>query len=291
MVGGVEYSLQVRAVNSSGAGEWSEAKSGTPQVASGDCDTSTGVTTGTDLEDDCNTLLEMRDDLVGRTGTALNWSPGVSIFQWDGVTAGLRVTALELSDMSLAGRIPTEIGELTGLVTLDLSDNALTGSIPRQLGALADPSLPLDPTTNPANLSGLTTLRLHDNDLSGGIPSSLWNLTTLTELRLDGNRLTGSLPSVAVLEGMDSLVTLNLSYNGLSGRLPDVPSEPAMPGDPLKLQGLSVLDLGGNSFGPEAFPPRVRQPRRSDGAAAQRQRAWRGQVPTELGQSKFALGP
>ncbi len=134
--------MQVRARNSSGVSQWSEAATGTPQRAGGACTTTTGVTSGTDLEADCNTLLGMRDELVGSAGTQLNWSPSVGIFQWDGVTSGLRVTALELSGKSLAGRIPTEIGDLTGLTTLDLSDNDLTGSIPNQLGALTAPTSP-----------------------------------------------------------------------------------------------------------------------------------------------------
>ena len=273
LVGGVEYILQVRAVNSSGAGEWSEAKSGTPQVTSGDCDTSTGVTTGTDLEDDCNALLEMRDDLVGRTGTALNWSPGVSIFQWDGVTAGLRVTALELSDMSLAGRIPTEIGDLSGLVTLDLSDNALTGSIPSQLGALIDPGEPLS-ATNTAKLR-----RADDPAATRQRPERRHPFKPVEPDHphgtAAGRQPSDRLPAVRGGAGGD----------GLAGYPQPVVQRPVgeaacrsllslrCPGDPLKLQGLSVLDLGGNSFGPEAFPPRVRQPWRSDGAAAQRQRA------------------
>ena len=182
----------------------------------------------------------------------MNWSPSQSIYtEWEGVTVnGNRITRIELSDKSLEGRIPAEIGDLTGLTTLDLSDNDLTGSIPRKLGTLTGPNEPLG-ATNTAKLSGLTTLLLHDNDLSGSIPTQLWNLTTLTELRLDGNRLTGSLHSD--VENLDALETLNLSDNGLSdnglsSNLPAVPSEPAMSGDPLKLQSLTTLDLGGNSF-------------------------------------------
>ena len=180
--GSVEYNVRVRAGNDSGEGEWSEPVWGTPQRNTGlQCTLATGVSTGSPLETDCNTLLAMRDVLVG-SGTPLNWSPSVDIGQRDGQidVVGNRIIALEPPSESLAGRIPTTIGDLTGLRVLDLSDNSLTGSLPTQL----------------EKLTSLTQLQLHGDNLSGGIATQLGELkATLTQLRLDGNNLSGSIPS------------------------------------------------------------------------------------------------
>ena len=108
---------------------------------------------------DCMTLLAARDTLRG-TAT-LNWSVDTAIAGWDGVTVSSttpkNVTGLDLSEESLSGSIPSELGDLLGLTRLDLSDNSLTGEIPAELG----------------NLTNLTELRLSGNNLTGCIPEAL----------------------------------------------------------------------------------------------------------------------
>ena len=88
------------------------------------------------LMGDCMALLAARDTLRG-TAT-LNWSVDTAIADWDGVTVSSttpkNVTGLDLSEESLTGSIPAELGDLRELQTLDLSDNSLTGEIPAELG-------------------------------------------------------------------------------------------------------------------------------------------------------------
>ena len=61
------------------------------------------------------------------------------------------------------------------LESLGLSENQLSGKIPAELG----------------NLTGLIWLYLQHNQLSGEIPSELGNLTKLNDVRLSHNPLTG----------------------------------------------------------------------------------------------------
>lgn len=86
------------------------------------------------LAGDCAALLAAKAALDG--GDALNWSAGVPVAEWDGVTvSGVppRVTGLDLSGRELGGVIPPELGKLSALERLDLSGNGLGGSIPSEL--------------------------------------------------------------------------------------------------------------------------------------------------------------
>ena len=89
------------------------------------------------LTQDCNTLLELKDDLRG-TAT-LNWARETALSSWDGVTsnAASGVTQLNLTGKSLTGTIPAGLGNLPNLTSLLLYENTLTGTIPTQLGDLA----------------------------------------------------------------------------------------------------------------------------------------------------------
>ena len=110
---------------------------------------------------DCEALLAARDELAGTA--ALNWSGGLALSSWDGVTTGggpERITGLDLSNRQLDGDIPAGIGDLEGLTALDLSGNELSGLVPEELG----------------NLSSLTELYLQSNRLSGCVPSALGSI-------------------------------------------------------------------------------------------------------------------
>ena len=88
---------------------------------------------------DCEALLESQSALEGTTGS-LNWSRDLAITSWDGVTTSgtpSRVTQLDLSDNSLNGSIPSELGDLSSLTHLYLGNNDLSGSIPTDLGDLS----------------------------------------------------------------------------------------------------------------------------------------------------------
>ena len=205
------------------------------------------------LDDDCATLLEIRDVLAG--DVELNWSEAVPMEYWRGVTIGLsagagdtaegpRVVALDLSHLGLNGRIPAELSTLDGLAVLRLGDNRLAGSIPPELGAL----------------SGLRTLNLENNALTGEIPWELGALEGLVSLRLGNNELTGNTRDFAPLANLRVLALentgltgkihpwlgklwrleeLRLDNNRLYGRFPEELD---------LLDRLAVLRLGGNAF-------------------------------------------
>ena len=144
---------------------------------------------------DCSVLLATRDVLAG--DVVLNWSRDVPVRSWQGVTVDAserRVTRLELSEVGLNGRIPSEIGRLGRLVSLRLRRNRLGGGIPPELG----------------NLASLEVLNLNHNNLTGAIPPELAKLENLKELWLVGNRLTGPVPAAL---GVLDLSVLRLARN------------------------------------------------------------------------------
>ena len=199
------------------------------------------------------------------------WLSDAPIGEWQGVTANAegRVVRLRLQSNSLAGPLPPELADLTGLqflqlqgngITgfippwlgslhrledLDLGRNRLTGAIPQELGELAELQflgLCLNGLTGPippelGDLSSLTILFFCANDLkSGAIPPELGDLSNLIRLDLSGNNLTGPIPPE--LGKMSSLEWLWLGQNRLTGELP-----PEL-GD---LRHLESFDLESNS--------------------------------------------
>ena len=130
----------------------------------------------------------------------ISWLSDAPIGEWYGVTVdtGGKVVALDLSYNNL-GKIPSELGSLSHLVTLELSRNRLAGEIPREMG----------------NLSRFK-LSLGDNQLIGEIPSELGSLMALEELMLYFNQLSGDLPAT-----LSKLKNLNALFgNQLSGEIP-----------------------------------------------------------------------
>jgi len=90
------------------------------------------------------------------------------------------VTHYEPERNRLEGTIPSEIGELTGLVSLDFRNNNIEGTIPTEFGSLAS----------------LETLLFDSNDLlSGSIPNDFGNLINLQKLQLQYTGLSGSMPN------------------------------------------------------------------------------------------------
>ena len=109
-----------------------------------------------------------------------NWSSDAPLDTWHGVTTNDhgRVIRLSLSQNSLRGTLPPELGTLDALTVLALGDNALRGPIPAALSNLAD----------------LALLILWDNGLTGPIPATLGTLANLRVTRFAGNALTGCVP-------------------------------------------------------------------------------------------------
>ena len=170
---------------------------------------------------------------------------------WFGVTctAG-HVSHLQLDFNYLLGPIPSELGNLTELVslvlhgngltgvipislenlihveTLSLGSNDLVGSIPPELGRLAAArtlylgrnhlSGPIPPELG--DLPALQLLILYENQLNGPIPSKLGGLSALEYLFLNANQLSGPIPPE--LGQLVNLCDLDLSNNQLSGAIP-----------------------------------------------------------------------
>ena len=189
----------------------------------------------TGLVADCNTLLDLKDDLTGTRSGSLNWSADTAMDSWDGITVAKtppRVTRLELARKGLTGTIPEELANLTNLEKLALWENQLTGPIPAALGHLtmlntlwlsnnrlsgAIPSQWGAPT-GPSPFTALRELRLASNRLSGAIPPALGSLQELRYLSLGENQLSGSIPKE--LGNLTNLAELVLDSNQLSGAIP-----------------------------------------------------------------------
>ncbi|XP_021291375.1 putative leucine-rich repeat receptor-like serine/threonine-protein kinase At2g14440 [Herrania umbratica] len=130
------------------------------------------------LEDMKNSLHNHPLDWNGDPCLPLNYS-------WTGVTCSegerIRVIALNLTSMGLAGSLSPSIANLTALSGIWLGNNSLSGVIP-----------------DLSSLMLLEILHMEDNQLSGEIPSSLGDLGRLRELFLQNNNLTGSIPDSLV---------------------------------------------------------------------------------------------
>ncbi len=135
---------------------------------------------------------------------------------------------LDLSGNSLGGDIPSDIWDLTELLSLRLYGNELTGTIPAEI----------------KDLTKLQALSLHLNNLSGNIPSEITQLSELMTLALYGNGFTGTLPP-----GLGSLplTDVDLRDNLLTGSFPSELEN--------LLPGLQRLNLGGNAWTGCVPPP------------------------------------
>lgn len=128
------------------------------------------------------------------------------------------LTKLTLRKNQISGRIPSELVSCSKLQLLDLGENGFFGEIPKELGQL--PALEI-------------SLNLSCNQLSGKIPQEFSGLSKLGILDLSHNKLTGDLN---ILTSLQNLVSLNVSFNDLSGELPNTPF----------FRKLPLSDLAGN---------------------------------------------
>ncbi|KAG6739822.1 hypothetical protein POTOM_057437 [Populus tomentosa] len=154
-------------------------------------------------------LLSFRSDVVlDPEGALESWnSSGIHVCNWTGVkcnNASDRVVQLDLSGLSLRGRISPVLANLSSLLVLDLSRNFFEGHIPAELGDLLQ----------------LRQLSLSWNLLGGNIPEELGFLHQLVYLDLGNNRLAGDIPAPLFCNGSSSLQYMDLSNNSLTGKIP-----------------------------------------------------------------------
>uniref|UniRef100_A0A453JL54 Protein kinase domain-containing protein n=1 Tax=Aegilops tauschii subsp. strangulata TaxID=200361 RepID=A0A453JL54_AEGTS len=150
-------------------------------------------------------------------------------------------------DNRISGSIPADIGNLVGLQTLVIANTSMSGVIPKSIGklenlidlALYNNSLSGLIPPSLGNLSQLNKLYARNSNLEGPIPPSLGKLKNLFVLDLKMNyRLNGSIPKE--IFRLPSLSWyLDLSYNSLSGPLPNEVGS---------LANLNLLVLSGNQL-------------------------------------------
>jgi hypothetical protein len=93
-------------------------------------------------EDDRQALLCFKSGISGNsTGVLGSWSnESLNFCNWQGVTCGtalpIRVVSLELRSVQLRGKLSSCIANLTSLVKMDLSNNSISGEIPDEIGSL-----------------------------------------------------------------------------------------------------------------------------------------------------------
>ncbi|XP_012568576.1 uncharacterized protein [Cicer arietinum] len=126
----------------------------------------------------------------------LNGSLPSSLRSWTGITT------LILRENNFTGGIPGFLAEFSNLRELQLGGNSLGSKIPQSIGKLH-------------NL--FYGLNLSANGLTGEIPTEIGKLVQLQSLDISLNNLTGSIDA---LEGLVSLIEVNVSYNFFNGSVP-----------------------------------------------------------------------
>ncbi|CDP16049.1 unnamed protein product [Coffea canephora] len=183
--------------------------------------------TTTNITTDQDALLALRAHITSQEPHQIllkNWFVSSPVCQWVGVTCGSRhrrVIALDLSNMSLSGIIPPQLGNMSFLVSLNMSRNNFHGELPHEF----------------ARLRRLRVLDLDVNNLSGGFPEWFGSIHQLRLLSLNNNSFTGLIsPSLA---NVSKLETLSLSFNYLQGNIPT---------EIFKISSLELIFFQGNSL-------------------------------------------
>lgn len=135
----------------------------------------------------------------------LGWTAAADPCSWTGATCiGGRVTAIQVGNRSLAGTVPAEIRNLTGLLRLELHNNHLSGHLPSLSG-----------------LSSLQTLLLHGNSFSGVLPTDFFTgLSSLQSVFLDDNPFDPWLIPASLKDAV-GLVNFSANSANVTGELPD----------------------------------------------------------------------
>ncbi|XP_057785108.1 putative receptor-like protein kinase At3g47110 [Salvia miltiorrhiza] len=168
------------------------------------------LTSSTNSTTDEDALLNFKTSInlsIPNSNLITNWSTNTPICDWAGVSCGARhhrVTALNLSGVALWGNLSPHLGNLTFLQSLDISSNNFTGALPSEL----------------SKLRRLKEMNVGFNNLTGEIPSWLGALSQLQHLRLNNNKFSGRIPLI-IFTNMSLLIEIDMSFNELSGSLPD----------------------------------------------------------------------
>ncbi|KAG6494180.1 probable LRR receptor-like serine/threonine-protein kinase At2g24230 [Zingiber officinale] len=131
------------------------------------------------------------------------------------------LSRLDLSDNSIVGPLPANIGNFHRMESLHLAHNRFSGEIPRELGSL----------------TGLALLNLSGNFLEMSIPDTIFGCASLLLIDLSNNQLGGDVPD-GFGAAFKNLTALDLSGNRLTGKTPDFSG----------CHAITYLNLSGNLF-------------------------------------------
>ncbi|KAI3738293.1 hypothetical protein L2E82_28317 [Cichorium intybus] len=156
-------------------------------------------------EDERNSLIPFRDSMKSSFNLHGNWTGPPcrnNMSRWMGIVCtNSHITQLTLESINLAGTLPVAfLQNITFLSKLNLNNNSISGDLP-----------------NLTNLTHLESIFLSGNRFSGPIPRDYLDLLKLETLELQENEITSSIPPF----NQESLTSLNLSYNQLSGPIPE----------------------------------------------------------------------
>ncbi|KAI3802633.1 hypothetical protein L1987_30773 [Smallanthus sonchifolius] len=106
---------------------------------------------------------------------------------------------------ALKGVIPSSMADLSELRILDLSDNELSGEVPKGFFT---------------HLSNLIVVKLSNNKLYGHVLSGNFSLGNIEMLHLDNNCFTGNIGINTTKSNFRSRITMDISDNFFTGRIP-----------------------------------------------------------------------
>ncbi|RCV10851.1 hypothetical protein SETIT_2G141900v2 [Setaria italica] len=134
---------------------------------------------------------------------------------------------LSLAGNGITGDLPEQVGQLLSLRALNLAGNALSGAVPQNLTLL--PNLTAVSLANNffsgalpgGGFPALQILDVSANLLNGTLPSNFGG-AALRYVNLSSNRIAGAIPP-EMASNLPTNVTIDLSYNNLTGAIPAVP--------------------------------------------------------------------
>merc|ERR1712196_688554 len=172
-------------------------------------------------DDQHDALMDLHTHTGGSSWTRRDgWGTG-DYCTWFGVTCKhdppetSQVTDVVLSGNNLAGVLPESILKLRSLKVLKLDGNQISGAVPSGL----------------ASLDQLQMVHLQKNKFTGSLPATMMNLTVahppMQEIDLSYNQLSGAIPETLFgpenpgpFAPTDNLKVFNLRYNAISGGIP-----------------------------------------------------------------------
>ncbi|KAL9455850.1 hypothetical protein AB3S75_005138 [Citrus x aurantiifolia] len=135
------------------------------------------------------------------------------------------LTDFRISDNNFNGSIPEFIQNWKQLERLEMQGSGLHGPIPSSISVLenlkllriSDIAVRNHPFPDLRKMAGIITITLRNCGISGEFPEYIWRMNNLRILDLSFNRLTGKIPNVAT---PPSLKFIFLTGNFLSGNIP-----------------------------------------------------------------------